>query len=148
MGNLSSEETNAIRCEYLKAVKKLHPDLNPDLPEAAVSLWNQIQQAYSEKDWRKLKFLVDLVDEVVAGLESFDATPEGLEKLLLACAKLEEKGREVSRQITELKAEKPFAYMVLLEDAELLKQRQDELNGKIAELEDVIKNYERMWGNV
>ena len=62
MAKLSSEETNAIRCEYLKAVKKLHPDLNPNLPEAAVSLWNQIQQAHSAKDWRKLKFLVSLVE--------------------------------------------------------------------------------------
>lgn len=145
---LSAEETNAIRCEYLKAVKRLHPDLNPNLPEAAVSLWNQIQQAHSAKDWRKLKFLVGLVDEVVAGQEAFDFTPEGLEKLRMACARLEEKGHEVSRQIAGLKAEKPFAYMALLEDEELLKQRQDELNGKIAELEDVIKNYERMWGNV
>ena len=148
MAKLSSEETNAIRCEYLKAVKKLHPDLNPNLPEAAVSLWNQIQQAHSAKDWRKLKFLVSIVDEVVAGQEAFDFTPEGLEKLRMACARLEEKGHEVSRQIAGLKAEKPFAYMALLEDEELLKQRQDELNGKIAELEDVIKNYERMWGNV
>ena len=148
MGKLSPEETNAIRCEYLKAVKKLHPDLNPDLPEAAVTLWNQVQQAYSAKDWRKLKFLVSLVDEVVAGQEAFDAMPEGLEKLRLACAKLEEKGSEVSRQIAGLKAEKPFAYMVLLEDADMLNRRQDELKGKIAELEDVIKNYERMWGNV
>ena len=145
---LSAEETNAIRCEYLKAVKKLHPDINPNLSEAAVNLWNQIQKAHSAKDWRKLKFLVGLVDEVVAGQASFDATPEGLEKLMLACAKLEEKGREVSRQIAELRAGKPFVYAVLLEDPELLKQRQDELNGKIAELEEAIKNYERKWGNV
>ena len=147
-GKMSAEETNAIRCEYLKAVKKLHPDLNLGLPETAVSLWNQIQQAYSAKDWRKLKFLVSLVDEVVAGQKAFEATAEGLGKLRLACTTLEEKGREVSRQIAELKAEKPFAYEVLLEDADMLKERQDALKGKIAELEEVIKDYETRWENV
>jgi hypothetical protein len=144
---LSSEETSEIRCAYLKAVKKLHPDVNPDLPEAAVKLWNQIQQAKSDKDWKKLKFLVSLVDEVVAGQDAFDETPEGLEKLRAACARLEEKEHEVSRQIAELKAHEPFTYLVLLEDEDLLKQKQDDLKTKIADLEVVVKKYERMWNN-
>ena len=147
MEKLSDQDTSAIRCDYLKAVKKLHPDLNPDLPEAAVSLWNKVQDAYAKKDWRRLKFLVSLVDEVTAGQDAFDETPEGLEKLRAACARLEEKEHEVSRQIAELKAHEPFTYMVLLEDEELLKQKQDELKTKIADLEAVIEKYERMWNN-
>ena len=147
VGNMSLEETGEIRCDYLKAVKKLHPDLNPDLSEAAVSLWNKIQDAYAKKNWRRLKFLVSLVDEVVAGQDTFDETPEGLEKLRAACARLEEKEHEVSRQIAELKAKEPFVYLVLLEDKELLKQKQDELKAKIADMEAVIKKYERMWNN-
>ena len=134
MEKLSDEDTSAIRCDYLKAVKKLHPDLNPDLSEAAVSLWNKVQDAYAKKDWRRLKFLVSLVDEVVAGQDTFDETPEGLEKLRAACARLEEKEHEVSRQIAELKAHEPFTYLVLLEDKELLKQKQDELKTKIADM--------------
>ena len=147
MGVMSEEDTSAIRCDYLKAVKKLHPDLNPDLSEAAVNLWNKIQDAYAKKNWRRLKFLVSLVDEVVAGQDTFDETPEGLEKLRAACARLEEKEHEVSRQIAELKAHEPFTYLVLLEDKELLKQKQDELKTKIADMEAVIKKYERMWNN-
>ena len=147
MEKLSDEDTSAIRCDYLKAVKKLHPDLNPDLPEAAVSLWNKIQDAYAKKDWRRLKFLVSLVDEVTAGQDAFDETPEGLEKMRAACARLEEKEHEVSRQIAELKATEPFVYLVLLEDEELLKERQEELKARIAELQEVIEKYERMWNN-
>ena len=37
--------------------------------------------------------------------------------------------------------------MVLLEDEELLKQKQDDLKTKIADLEAVIEKYERMWNN-
>ena len=147
MEKLSDEDTSAIRCDYLKAVKKLHPDLNLDLSEAAVSLWNKVQDAYAKKDWRRLKFLVSLVDEVVAGQDTFDETPEGLEKMRAACARLEEKEHEVSRQIAELKAHAPFTYLVLLEDKDLLKQKQDDLKAKIADMEAVIEKYERMWNN-
>ncbi len=145
MEKMSPEETSEMRCAYLKAIKKLHPDVNPDLPEAAVSLWHRIQQANAEKDWRTLKFLVSLVDEVVAGQDTFDETPESLEKMRAACARLEEKEHEVSRQIAELKAHAPFTYLVLLEDKELLKQKQDELKVKIADMEAAIEKYERLW---
>ena len=106
---LSEAETNAIRCAYLNAVKKLHPDLNKGQSEAAVSLWNQIQKAYSAKNWRQLEFLVSLVDDVVAGEESFDETPDGLAKLRAGCRGLEAKMREVTAQIEELKLHVPFS---------------------------------------
>ena len=144
---MSDADTNAIRCEYLKAVKKLHPDLNKHLAEAAKSLWNQIQKAYAAKSWRQLKFLVSLVDEVVAGTSDFAATPDGLAELCEACAQLEAKWREVAGQIAALKATVPFTYAVLLEDPLLLERKQDSLNKKIAELKAAIGKYERTWNN-
>ena len=144
---MSDSETNAIRCEYLKAVKQLHPDLNHNLSEAASTLWNQIQKAYAAKNWRQLKFLVSLVDGVLPNATNFDATPDGLEKLREACAQLEAKGREVSEQIAVLKATVPFAYQVLLEDPILLERKQNSLKKKIADMKAAIEKYERMWNN-
>lgn len=144
---MSDSETNAIRCEYLKAVKQLHPDLNHNLSEAASNLWNQIQKAYAAKDWRQLKFLVSLVDGVVPKAANFDHTPDGLEKLREACAQLEAKGREVSEQIAALKATVPFAYQVLLEDPIMLERKQNSLKKKIASIKAAIAKYERMWNN-
>ena len=144
---MSDADTNAIRCEYLKAVKKLHPDLNPNLSDAAQSLWNQIQGAYADKNWRQLKFLVSLVDEAVSGNADFAATPDGLEELRAACKFLEAKGREVAKEIADLKATVPFTYEVLLEDPDLLGRKRDELEKKIVELENAVAKYERMWNN-
>jgi hypothetical protein len=144
---MSDSETNAIRCEYLKAVKRLHPDLNHNLSEAACKLWNQIQKAYAEKNWRQLKFLVSLVDEVVPKAAKFDATPEGLAELRKACAQLEAKEREVSEQIAALKATMPFSYAVLLDDPVLLERKQNSLKKKIAGMKAAIEKYERMWNN-
>ena len=50
MEKLGEEESNAIRINYLNAAKRLHPDINPDLPEAAIELWNKIQSAYKDGD--------------------------------------------------------------------------------------------------
>ena len=144
---MSETDTNAIRCEYLKAVKKLHPDLNKDLSEAAVNLWNQIQKAYAEQNWKQLRFLVSLVDEVVAGRESFDETPDGLAELRDECKRLETKSQEVAAQIAELKAHAPFTYLVLLEDPELLERKQKALNRKIEGLKAAIEAYEKEWNN-
>ena len=133
------------RCEYLKAVKKLHPDLNKNLSEAAKDLWNQIQKAYAAKSWRQLNFLVSLVDEVVGRPAEFAATPEGLAELREACTRLEAKGREVSEQIAALKATEPFTYLVLLEDPIQLERKQESLNKKISDLEAAVNKYERLW---
>ena len=144
---MSESDTNAIRCEYLKAVKKLHPDLNRNLSEAAKNLWNQIQKAYAANNWPQLKFLVSLVDEVVSGNAQFAATPDGLDELRAACEQLEEKGREVAAEIAELKKEIPFVYVMLLEDPVLLARKQNAIKKKIKELNAAVKKYERMWNN-
>ena len=144
---LSDADTNAVRCDYLKAVKKLHPDLNKHLSEAAKSLWNQTQKAYAAKHWSHLKFLVSLVDEVVAGTADFAATPDGLAELHEVCAQLEAKGRAVAGQIAALKATVPFTYAVLLEDPLLLERKQNSLKKKIAGMKAAITKYERMWNN-
>ena len=147
LAKMSDSDTNTIRCEYLKAVKKLHPDLTQNLSESAKSLWNNIQKAYSEKHWSQLKFLVALVDEVVGGAEEFTATPDGLAELREACDRLEAKSREISGRMVELKANVPFAYMVLLEDPILLEKKQVSLKKKIKGLKSAIAKYERMWNN-
>ena len=144
---MSDSDTNTIRCEYLKAVKKLHPDLNPKLSESAKSLWDKIQKAYAEKHWPQLKFLVTLVDEVVGCAEGFADTPDGLAELHEACVQLEAKSREISEQIAELKANVPFAYTVLLEDPILLEKKQSSLKKQIKALKAAIGKYERKWNN-
>ena len=144
---MSESDTNAIRCDYLNAVKKLHPDLNNDLPEAAKTLWDQIQKAYAAKDWHQLRFLVSIVDEVVAGIAQPAATPDGLEELKTACKVLEAKSREISQQISELKAGVPFTYEALLDDPARLEQKRSTLKKKVQELKSAVKKYEKRWSN-
>ena len=144
---LETKEAAAIRYDYLKAVKRLHPDINENLSESAKSLWNQIQQAYAENDWRQLKFLVGLVDDVMSGNAAVAASDGGLEEMRAACARLEAEAGDVAKNIADLKSKKPFTYEDLIDDSEALAQRQAWLNGRIKELESAIARYERIWNN-
>ena len=144
---LSDKEAADIRYDYLKAVKRLHPDINENLPEPAKSLWNQIQQAYAANDWQQLKFLVGLVDDVVSGNAAVAASHDGLEAIRAACARLEVVVGDVAKKNADLKAKKPFTYEDLLDDPGALAQRQSALNGRIEELKAAVARYERIWNN-
>ena len=144
---MSDTDTNSIRYAYLKAVKKLHPDLNKELSESAKDLWNQIQAAYHKKDWNHLKFLVSLVDGIAAGVPGFAETPDGIKAMREACDQLEAKSREIAKQIADLKANPPFSHETLLADPEKLEHKQNGIKEKIATLKAAVKKYERRWND-
>ena len=146
-GKLSPKEASDLRCAYLDAVKKLHPDINPGLPQAAIDLWNQIQKAYEEQDWDNVKFLASLVDGVVSGDVDFAASPDGMAALKESCARLEAKSQEIAQETERVKSTVPFTYEVLLEDEDLVSERQGRLNAQIAALEERVKEYEELWNN-
>lgn len=146
-GKLSEREATALRNAYLAAVKKLHPDINPNLPSAATELWNQIQEAYEEKDWKQVEFLAGLVDGVLTGKESFEADADGLAALEKACDRLRVRSKELAEKTAALQATVPFTYEVLLADEDLVRQRQEQLNAQIEALKECVKEYEELWNN-
>ena len=70
-----------FRVLYLDAVKLLHPDLNPNLPQAAKDLWNEITKAYEARDWAQVKYLAGLAKEVAEGERAFDSSADGMRLL-------------------------------------------------------------------
>lgn len=144
---LTEEETTALRGAYLGAVKKLHPDLNPGLPQAAVDLWNQIQDAYENKQWDQVRLLAGLVDAVVGGKLDIVPDKDGMTKLRELCAQLREKSAEIVRRTESLRSKTPFTYQVLLEDEAQVKAKQSQLAEQMRLLEDCIKEYEELWNH-
>ena len=145
--SLSDEEDTAVRFAYLNAVKKLHPDLNPDLPKSARDLWNEIQSAYDARDWEAVRLLAALVDSVASGEEEFASATDIIAALREACERLEAKGRELAEKVNDVKSSVPFTYEAFLNDEDAVKERQDELKETIAELKSKIKKYEEAWNN-
>ena len=140
--SLSDEEDTAVRFAYLNAVKKLHPDLNPDLPKSARDLWNEIQSAYDARDWEAVRLLAALVDSVASGEEEFASATDIIAALREACERLEVKSRELAQKTKDVKSSVPFIYEALLNDEAAVKERQNELKETIASLKARIKKYE------
>lgn len=143
--HMSEEETTVIRNAYLDAVKKLHPDLNPELPEGAVNLWHQIQAAYEAQDWENVKFLAELVNDVVAGRAGFEDDASGIEALKRRIAAMRERSDEIAKRTAELRAHVPFTYEEFLGDEDEVKIRKARLSAQIEQLEAAIKEYEKLW---
>jgi len=145
MERLSEAETSAIRVNYLKAVKRLHPDINPDLPAGAAELWHKIQAAYACGDWKELEFLVGMVDDVVGGAASVPDGGDALGELKKSVARLEKRLAEMKERRQALEKQEPFIWRDFLSDDEEVALRQAVLNKKIAELEEVVSEYEALW---
>ena len=57
------------------------------------------------------------------------------------------KSHEIARETERVKSTVPFTYGVLLDDKDLLAERQGQLNAQIAALEECVKEYEELWNN-
>lgn len=145
--SLPEEEATAIRVAYLNAVKKLHPDINPDLSDSAKELWNQIQNAHTAQDWENMKFLAGLVDSVVNGTKTFVASADGMSELEAAIAKLEAKCSELRDKRAALAAKPPFVYEGFLDDANEVEMRRKMLFAQIEALENGISEYKELWNH-
>lgn len=143
----SAEETAELRSIYLDAVKKLHPDLNPDLPPEAVKLWNQIQQANKNNDLQQMRFLIALVDDVVRGKTVFVKSEDGLTALRKACEKLRKHLEDITARTASLRATAPFTYEPLLCDEKRVHERQAQLTEQIKALQECIDQYAELWNN-
>jgi|SRR5574344_769206 tetratricopeptide (TPR) repeat protein len=140
-----SDAANAeIRLNYLTAVKKLHPDLNPGLPDDARELWTRIQTAYENKDWENLKFLSGIVDEVVGGAAGLKSE-NGLEGLKAGIVRLEAKLADLRKTRAALLGREPYRWKELLKEREEVERRRGILLREIEELERATKEYERIW---
>ena len=144
---LTQEETDELRYLYLKAVKKLHPDLNGNLPPSAVKLWHSIQKAHDEKDWLQFKLLCELVDGVVSGDASFEEGDNPLEALRDACDRLAAELANAEKLRSDMLNGTPFVYEPLLRDEGKVLARQKMLQQEIAALEECIRQYEDLWKN-
>ena len=144
IGRLSEEETTAVRISYLNAVKKLHPDINPSLPEQAKELWDRIQVAYATEDWKELHLLSSMIDDVLRSkkcLQVRGCMAEMKEEI----ARLNDRLNELVSVRVSLGKKTPYCWDALLKDECAVAKCQKKLKGKIEVLENVVAEYEHKW---
>ena len=147
LGSLSQEETNEIRMNYLKAVKRLHPDINPNLPKDAIELWNKIQAAYAARDWQELAFLSGIVEDVLQGRETVSMVVNSLDELTQLVERLKQKYDALQEKRREAEQKEPLVWRELLHDADEVSRRRTELDRQIQALNAAIDEYETRWND-
>ena len=120
---------------YRKIVKKLHPDMNPDVTEHDLELFHRAAKAYEEGDIMTLQAIYDEVygldDEILLQEESMESLICLMEQLLERIAKAVE-------EIQDIKGEFPYTEKEFLDNPEAVKAKQDMILRLIREYEEEI----------
>ncbi len=135
-GFLSAEETKKLKDAYRLIVKKLHPDINPNVTEFEKDLLVKAQAAYDLCDLITLNEILlslDLNKDGASNIKPIDLK-EFVTKMDVSVNKLKE-------QIENLETQFPFTFRDKLANPEWIKTKQQSLDAEISELTKEIKKH-------
>ena len=122
---LTDEKTKVFKKLYHDIVRKLHPDLNPDLPAGAAELWERVQTAYKANYWDELFLLSDMADELLEGKIDFVESINSMEQIKEELSKITNKISDLEKQIADTNKRVPYSYETLLANpAEVMRKRE------------------------
>ena len=127
-GFLSVEEVKKIKDVYRQIVKRLHPDINPDVTNAEKDLFIKAQAAYDLNDLITLNAILLSLDNAGAKVES---TPPDLKTTV---ATLEDHVSKLKDQIEKLKNQFPFTFREKLADEVWVEAERKQLDNDIVAL--------------
>lgn len=119
---LSDEDNRELKKLYRKIVKSLHPDINPDVSEAQIKLFDNAVTAYKNGDLETLRIIGEMVGNNSLPEQNKDAMTQ----------LVEEKGRlhgllkSIRESIDNIKTEYPYTMKDIVEDTEKTEQKKKE----------------------
>lgn len=134
---LTEDDSAELRKLYLKLVKRLHPDLNPNLTEEEKNLFNNVIEAYQNGDLMAMKMIEALVavghpeDEKE---DELDFKVKKKQQLIVMCKRLEEGIESILQSF-------PFTQRDFLKNSILINKRKNELTDLIDQFENRIEEY-------
>lgn len=135
---LSDEETAELKKLYRSIVKTLHPDLNPNLSDAQIALFQNAVQAYENGDLNSMR----IIAAMVKAPESPPDSPDGIKQLLKEKERLCVLLQSVHDSIEEIKTSYPYTMKVIIEDKGKTAIRRAELERIIEQWSDALALYQ------
>jgi len=127
---LPPAEDRELKKLYYALVKRLHPDVNPELTDDQQRLWRRAQDAYAAGDLRELRGLALLAEKSGAVAPA----SKSLDRLREEQATLTRQIAEMLKRIERIEAAPPFSLRQQLEDDTWLARRRQELEAEIEQL--------------
>ena len=131
---LTVAEVKEIKRIFRELAKRLHPDLNADLPPIAEELWRRAMDAYKANDLQELRLVEDMAEEILAGQRASTKTMDPLEVLQQRIVKLEGKIADLKERIAAIQTQFPFTEKELLANPEAVSERRRLLDQQIGDL--------------
>jgi hypothetical protein len=128
----SEEESHKLREFYYKLVKRLHPDVNPDMTEEEKRLWDNVSQAYRSGDLVELEALWLILQDGGPQIKR----PDSLEILRSEKERLMGLVKTIMANIQEIKSKPPYTLWAKINDPRWIEKKQSEINGEIVRLEE------------
>ena len=134
---LSDEDNKKLKKLYRKIVKALHPDINPDVSEAQVQLFDNAVSAYKNGDLGTLRIIGEMVgnsplpEQHKDALTQLNEEKERLQNLLKA----------IRDSIEQIKSEYPYTMKEIIEDEEQTEQKKKELENILSQYNELISIY-------
>lgn len=135
---LSAEDVKELKRIYRKIVKRLHPDMNPDITETEHKLFLNAVAAYKNGDLKTLKSLEILLDEISDEIEDYSS----IEYLKDKREALKKHIDSLLSYIEKIKKSFPYNQKEFLQDDEKVAKKQAEINNIIEQYKEMYKHYE------
>jgi hypothetical protein len=129
---LPSAEDRELKKLYYSLVKKLHPDLNPELTEDQRRLWLRVQTAYEDADVGELRAL----DLLAAKVGAVPPAPPSLDVLRRNQEILSGQIGTMLERIEKVESQPPFTLRSQLADDAWLAERRQEIETQITRLDE------------
>ncbi len=120
---LSPEDSRELKKLYYALVKKLHPDVNPNLTPEQQRLWPRVQEAYEAADIQELRALTLLAEKNAA----VAPPPKSLDRLRQNQQTLEKQIHATLKEMEQIQSQPPFTLQATLDDSGWVESRRREL---------------------
>jgi hypothetical protein len=129
---LSPEDDHELKKLYYGLVKKLHPDLNPELTEDQKRLWLRVQEAYESGDLDELQALAVLVNRYAAPVSSAST----LERLANEQRTLDQHIQRLLKEIQAIESRPPLTMRSELVDDDWIRNRCETIQATMTDLQN------------
>ena len=134
---LLGEDTKELKTLYRQIVKDLHPDLNPDLPEAKQELFNNAVQAYKNGELETIRTISLIASDEIPAYEKEDVRVQ----LLKDRERILERSSRVRIAIEVIKEDFPYNMKDILESEEAIEERMKELEQGLVEFKEAVDRH-------
>lgn len=134
---LTDDENKELKKLYRNVVKKLHPDVNPDISEAEAMLLDNALTAYKNGDLMSLRIIEEMVAEHHPQADSKDV----MSSLAMEKERLERMIASVQDNIIEIKSRYPYNIKDIVENKDKEEEKRQELHLILEQYKDMIDIY-------